>query len=75
MEDGSPWQLTRQTELSKRRSDSAKHFTEHFELDELAHHDNITFLFHIESSMWACPWSIRAPTAGVNTLGLMTDES
>lgn len=61
-------------EFSKRMSDSVKRFTEHSGLDELAHHDNVKFLFLIERSMWACPWSLRAPVRGSEYLGMVTDD-
>lgn len=53
-------------------SDSVKRFAEHSGLDELAHHDDIKFLFLIERGTWAGPWSVRAPVAGSEYLG--TDD-
>lgn len=50
-------------------SDSVKCFTEHSGLEELAHHDSVKFLFLIERSMWASPWSVRAPVGGNEYLG------
>lgn len=36
-------------------------------------HDNVKFLFLLEHSTWACPWSVRARAGAVNTLGPMAD--
>lgn len=45
-------------QLSKRMSDSVKYFTEHLGLDGLTYHDDVKFLFLLEHSTWACPWSV-----------------
>lgn len=34
-------------------------------------HDNVKFLFLLEHSTWACPWSVRARAGAVNILGPM----
>lgn len=54
-------------------SDSVKYFREHLGLDGLTHHDDVKFLFLLEHSMWACPWSVWAREGAVNTLGPMAD--